>query len=113
MRPTARARWVVLEDDLLGEDPLVIQDAGDHSRVPTITNDAEAMVLDLVAKGHLPPGRRLFYIDSDGQRDEILVRDGQFAGFGPEPRRRRRPTPEELDAGDTHLDQEYGSEMEC
>jgi len=26
-------------------------------------------------------GRRLEYYDSDGHRDQLLVKDGQFAGF--------------------------------
>ncbi len=82
---TARARWAIVEDDLLQEDPLVIQDCGDHSRVPTITNDAEAVVRDLIATRQLPAGRRLFYVDSEGQRDEILIEDGQFVGFAPGP----------------------------
>lgn len=79
----ARARYVVVEDDFLSEEPLVIQDVGPWDRHPTITNDAEAVVAELVARGELPSGRRLFYIDSEGQKDEILVKDGRFAGFAP------------------------------
>jgi hypothetical protein len=75
------ARYAVIEDDLLQEEPLVIQDAG--GQYLTITNDAEWVVEQLVREGQLPPGRRLFYIDSDGQKDELLVKDGRFAGFAP------------------------------
>lgn len=28
-------------------------------------------------------GRRLEYIDSEGDREQILVKDGNFAGFAP------------------------------
>ena len=78
---TARAIYVIVEDDFLDEDPLVIKDVGPWDRHPTITNDAEAVVADLVRGGKLPEGRRLFYIDSEGERDEILIKGGRFAGF--------------------------------
>jgi hypothetical protein len=38
-------------------------------------------------------GRRLEYIDSDGRRDQLLVKDGKFAGFAPCPRRGRNELP--------------------
>jgi len=75
------ARYAIIEDDLLQEEPLVIQDVGGQYR--TITNDAEWVVEQLVREGHLPAGRRLFYIDTDGQKDELQVKDGRFAGFAP------------------------------
>lgn len=46
----------------------------------SITNDAENVVADIVP---LFPGLRLFYRDSIGLVDEILIKDGQFAGFSP------------------------------
>lgn len=64
---------------------LIIRDVG-HNDHRSVTNDAEKVVADLVASGDLPPGRRLFYYDSEGQLDELLVRDGKFAGFRPGPR---------------------------
>ncbi len=73
--------YVVIEDDFLETEPLVIKDVGPWERHPTITNDAEAVVADLVKGGKLPEGRRLFYIDSEGERDEILIKSGRFAGF--------------------------------
>ena len=82
----ARYRTAVNEDDGPGQQPLVIEDCGPWDRHPTVTNDAEWVVADLVAAGLLPPGRRLFYYDSEGAMDEILVRDGRFAGFDPGPR---------------------------
>jgi len=83
----ARAVFAIIEDDFLSEEPLVIKDVGPHDKYPTITNDAEAVVWELVARKQLPPGRRLFYYDSDGVKDEILIADGKFAGFAPGPGR--------------------------
>jgi hypothetical protein len=77
------AAYVILEDDLLSEEPLVIKDVGPWDRFATVTNDVEAVVEQLVANGDLPDGRRLFYIDSEGRKDEILVENGRFAGFAP------------------------------
>jgi hypothetical protein len=59
---------------------LVIEDVGDHSRQLTVTNDAEWVVEQIAT---MLNGRRLEYIDSEGNRDEIVVRDGRFAGFAP------------------------------
>lgn len=81
------AQYVITEDDFLREQPLIIKDIGHSGDHFTITNDAEGVVKRLVAKGHLPEGRRLLYIDSDGALDEILIKDGSFAGFKPGPRR--------------------------
>lgn len=63
------------------DECLVINDAGPHSRCKTVTNDAESVVQVLIERGLLPPGRRLEYYDSDGQRDQIVIVDGRFAGF--------------------------------
>ena len=77
---------------------VVIADTGHHNGCPTITNDAEAVVADLASQisvtGGLVPSygedsggrldsRRLFYIDSAGQMDELLHDGaGKFLGFG-------------------------------
>lgn len=83
-----RARYITVpapsEAQAVADDPLVIRDVGVECM--SVTNDAEAVVEDLAAKGLLPPGRRLFYYDSDGQLDELLVKDGRFAGFRAGPR---------------------------
>jgi len=50
----------------------------------SITNDAQHVLNRLTA---LLNGRRLLYYDSDGHLDEILHRDGFFAGFAPGPNR--------------------------
>lgn len=64
---------------------LVIRDIG-HMDHRSVTNDAENVVADLVANGFLLAGRRLFYYDSMGQLDELLIKDGRFVGFAPGPR---------------------------
>jgi hypothetical protein len=47
----------------------------------TVSNAAEEVVEELVRSGQLSEGLRLFYYDSEGVLDEILVKDGNFAGF--------------------------------
>ena len=79
MLKTCRANFDV-ERDVPGE-PLVIRDLGPWNRFMTITNDAEAVVEVLVERGSLPAGRRLFYRDSDGRLDEIVIREGKFWSF--------------------------------
>ncbi len=83
-----RARYTVVEDQ--PGQPLVIRDLGPWDEHPTITNDAEGVVAELHLSGHLPADRRLFYHDSEGSLDEILLdAAGCFAGFAPGPRVRR------------------------
>lgn len=57
---------------------LVIYDAGPWDVHFTVTNDAENVVRKLVP---LLDGRRLFYFDSEMELDELVVKDGRFAGF--------------------------------
>lgn len=66
---------------------LRIKDTGGETNL-SVTNDVENVVQDLVSCGLLPKGRRLFYFDTNGDLDEILIRDGRFAGFAPGPNRR-------------------------
>jgi hypothetical protein len=57
---------------------LLIQDVGPWDSHKSITNDAESVVAELA------PGlgdRKLFYVDSEGDTDRLLVVDGKFAGF--------------------------------
>lgn len=79
---SAGADYCIIED--LPGKPLVILDRNLGNR--SVTNDADNVVADLVAAGRLPSDRRLFYYDSEGQLDELLVKDGRFAGFAPGPR---------------------------
>lgn len=62
------------------EDCVVIRDVGPWDRHPTVTNAAEEVVAALAP---MLRGRRLEYYDSEGNRDQLLVRDGRFAGFAP------------------------------
>jgi hypothetical protein len=74
------ARFDVIEDTL---QHVIIRDLGPWDIFLTITNDAEQVVQKLAS---YLGGRRLFYIDSEGEMDELLVEDGKFAGFAPGPR---------------------------
>jgi len=69
------------------KEKLVIRDDGPWSEHRTITNDAEQVVSALA--GDLK-GRRLFYFDSTGELDELLVSGGKFTGF--RPARELKPT---------------------
>lgn len=60
---------------------ITIRDVGHSRGRMTVTNDAAAVVADLVGKGLLPEGRRLLYFDSQGELGEMLILDGRFAGF--------------------------------
>ena len=65
---------IVLESD----DCVLIRDIGPHDQFFTVTNAAEEVVAELAP---MLRGRRLEYYDSDGDRDQLLVQDGKFAGF--------------------------------
>ena len=70
------ANWDVVEDT---PDRLTIRDLGSWHLYKTITNDAENVVNRLAP---ILKGRRLFYIDSDGDKDELIVTPGgKFGGF--------------------------------
>ncbi len=70
---------------LLPENSIVIADNGPWDEFPTITNSSEQVVAKLLESGELKPLWRLFYYDSDRRLDEIIIRDGQAAGFRPGP----------------------------
>jgi hypothetical protein len=64
------------------QDRIVIKDIGPWDKHPTVTNDAEWVVSQLVDADFPGPERsRLFYYDSEGHLDELLIQDGKFAGF--------------------------------
>jgi hypothetical protein len=61
---------------------VIIQDVGPWTEHATITNDAENVVREVhecIGLGDC----RLFYIDSEGNMDEIKVCEGEFLGFLP------------------------------
>lgn len=65
---------------IIAETPscVIIRDIGPWDEFMTVTNDAESVVAQLAVLVH---GRRLFYIDSEGDLDELLIDDRRFAGF--------------------------------
>ena len=65
---------------------LLIRDEGPWDKYPTITNDADWVVSQLWTRLF---GRMLLYIDSNGDIDQLLVRNGVFVGF-------RHPSKEEI-----------------
>lgn len=73
----SHARYSVIKET---SEAITIRDDGPWERHPTITNDAEWVVAQVAPSLQ---GRRLFYIDSEGETDELMVRAGKFAGFAP------------------------------
>lgn len=67
--------YEIIEDT---EDYILIKDLGPWDQYMTITNAAEEVVAELAPT---LAGRRLEYIDSEGRRDQLLVRNGRFVGF--------------------------------
>lgn len=63
---------------------IIIQDMGPWDQHPTITNAAEEVVAELSPR--MLNGQKLLYYDSEGQVDELIVKNGQFAGFAPGPK---------------------------
>ena len=65
------------------EDSILIFDIGPWSKYPTITNDADWVVQELYNYHYLynDKVKRLFYIDSEGDKSELLHKNGVFTGF--------------------------------
>jgi len=82
----AHANFVIVADN---HDRLIIKDIGPWNKHFTITNDAEWVVKQLAPQLN---GRRLFYIDSENECDEIVVENGIFNGFAPGPREPKNAT---------------------
>ncbi|MGH7198870.1 MAG: hypothetical protein ACREH5_09065 [Candidatus Omnitrophota bacterium] len=78
------ANFVVRE---VHADRVIIQDIGPWDQHPSVTNDAEWVAHCMVqgTRGTVLGERRLFYYDSEGDLDELLVRAGRFDGFAPGP----------------------------
>jgi len=72
------AHYRIIEDE---PEYIIIEDVGPWDQHKTITNDVESVVREL-AKGL--GDRKLFYVDSSGIIDRILVLDGKFNGFSPD-----------------------------
>lgn len=67
-----------IESEMAGY--ITLRDEGPWDRFMTITNAAEEVVAEIAPR---LGSRRLYYIDSEGRLDEIVVKDGRFAGFKP------------------------------
>jgi hypothetical protein len=67
--------------DVIKETPefLFIKDVGHRDHI-TVTNDAK-FVLQKLSEEYILDHRRVFYMDSMGQIDEIEHRGGRFIGF--------------------------------
>jgi len=72
-----RANYVVLEDK---PNHMLILDLGPWDEYKTVTNAAETVVKELAEQ---LSGRRLYYVDSDNQIDEIVHENGEFVRFAP------------------------------
>jgi len=59
---------------------ITLVDLGPHDEYKTITNAAEWVVAQMVDR---LKGRKLYYFDTQGNIDQILIHDGKFAGFVP------------------------------
>lgn len=68
------------ESELIG-DVLCLIDLDQGG--PTITNGVQGVIQDLIYQKFDLDHLSLIYRDSSGRWDEILVKDGQFAGFRP------------------------------
>lgn len=73
------ANFDIVENNFPG--PLIIKDIGPWDKFSTITNDVEGVVARLIGGNILKEHQKLFYYDSEGYLDEILVKDGKFIGF--------------------------------
>lgn len=68
----------------MDESKIVLHDMCNGQQL-SVTNGAEYVIENLDHLGLLA-NRRVFYYDTEGQLDELLVRNGRFAGFAPGPR---------------------------
>lgn len=71
-----KANYLIVEKS---PDHILIEDLGPWDRFKTVTNAAEEVVAEMLP---ILNGRRLEYIDSNGDRAVLLIVDGKFAGFG-------------------------------
>ena len=60
---------------------LLILDEGPWDHFLTVTNAVERVISELLESGQLKAGQKLYYIDSFGDTDEIVVEDGKFLRF--------------------------------
>lgn len=79
--PRVRCRYQIVTPRPAPNIVAILDISDDELFVMSVTNDAEAVVTQLIALGVLRPGDRLVYRDSFGLWDEIVVSDGKVTGF--------------------------------
>lgn len=67
------------------DDCVLIKDMSPWGHQPTVTNAAERVVEIMCSLFEFPEGRRLEYIDSEGERAQLIIKNGRFGGFAPFP----------------------------
>ena len=65
---------IVVDDD----EQLTLKDIGPWDKYLTITNAAESVVEELLPR---LGGRRLFYIDTEDDLTELVIKNGKFSDF--------------------------------
>lgn len=60
-----------------------IYDTSPGTHKMTVTNDAENVIASLVSSGINLADKLVFYFDSQGRLDQMLVINNKFAGFAP------------------------------
>jgi hypothetical protein len=75
-----RANYVI---EQCNPEHVVLRDLGPGDKYMSVTNAAEEVVAELITSGQLKTDQRLFYFDSENELDELVVKDGKFAGFSP------------------------------
>lgn len=73
-----QANYEIVEDV---PSRIVLRDLGPWDKYMTITNAAESVIEELARRPGGIGNRRVFYYDSAGELDELLVKDEAFAGF--------------------------------
>jgi hypothetical protein len=58
-----------------------IQDLDNDDNAPSVTNDVERVIADLVQLGVTPESQPIVYVDSMGRWDRIRTRGGRFLSF--------------------------------
>ena len=72
IRKPAKANYEI-DEDLSTDEWLVIRDLGPWDEHPTVTNDMEHVIDDLLRTGQFQFGQRLFAYDSEGILDEVVI----------------------------------------
>lgn len=66
-------------------DSIWIEDQANSIGCMSVTNAAEEVIRDLIRKGLLSSGKRVYYTDTEGRIDELCHNGMAFTGFAPGP----------------------------